>query len=162
MFKNKFNFLLFISLLSSNLQSAEVTNMHQTVGRKLRGLFDLEIEKKKATQNPLSGKNIRIKLTPGEGFSGFGSDTIKGFVGVLIGSKKVFFKLPKQNPICLATFLSALYNEEELLAEHLSIINLFFQGNITENMLGFLEFENAYEVTLKDGSQALVLTPHAR
>jgi hypothetical protein len=164
MIKNKLNFLLLISLFSSNLQSSEVTKGHKTVGRKLCGSFNLELERN-GNNGPLLPHHLRIKLVPGEGFSGFGSDTIEGFSGLSIGSKKVFFKLPDHNPISLAAFLSLFNTTEEspLCQEKLTtataIITLFFKGKTTEKMTECLTFKKAYEVSLKDDSQALVLIP---
>ena len=135
MHKNKLSFLIFLSFLSLNLQSAEQA-IQKVIGHKLQ-----------------------------EGFFGFGSDTIEGFAGVLIPSRKVFFKLPNKNPISLATFITSFYATKNPLAKNLntqellSIINLFFQGDGTHHILSFFTFEKAYEVTLKDGSQALVLIP---
>ena len=39
------------------------------------------------------------------------------------------------------------------------IINLFFQENTTQDMLSFFTYAKAYEVTLKNGQQVLVLIP---
>ena len=159
MHTNKLSFLVFLSFLSFNLQSANSGKSYKATGYKL-SCFDLEIEKKTNTQHFLSTRNVRIKLIPGEGFSGFGSDDIEGFAGVLIGSKKVFFKLPNQNPIPLAAFLSALHKNKGIPTENLSeIISLFFQGDTTPDILSSFTYEKAYEVTLRDGSQALVLVP---
>jgi|GEM_PF-4228307 len=162
MIKNKLNFLLLISFFSSNLQSSDTTKGYKTVGRKLCGSFNLELERNE-NNGPLLPHHLRIKLVPGKGFSGFGSDTIEGFSGLSIGSKKVFFKLPDHNPISLATFLSIFSTTEESPLSQLklatAIMTLFFKGKTTEKMTECLTFKKAYEVSLKDGSQALVLIP---
>ena len=142
--KKKLIFLSFISFLSFNLQSADSTKVYKATGHKLQGYFHLEL-----TTNG-------ITLRPGKDFSGFGSDKIEGFTGVKIGLKKVFFNLENnQPPITLSNFFSNKIHQEE----RTKIIRLFFNGNETETMIDSFNFKNGYEVTLKDGSQALVLTP---
>ena len=162
MYKKKLGFLITLSFLSLNLQCAEEPKK-TTPGRKLCGPFTIEIQKRRHAQHPFLGHNIRIKIIPGEGFSGFGSDTTKGLSGVLLGARRVFFNLPNKSCISLERFLSSLtsapidkpVSDEDLF----EILNLFFQRNTTVDFFHSFTFGKAFEATLQDGKRVLVLTP---
>ncbi len=162
MHAKKVSFFILLSFLFSNLQSTD-----KVKARELRGSFRLAIEKKNI-QAPLSAHDVRIKLIPGKDFSGFGSDNIEGFSGILFGSNTVFFKLPNEKAISFAAFLSSIFDTKERSVKTLdkeevtALTDLFFEGNTTDDRLASFTFEDAYEVTLKDEKPALVLTPHLK
>jgi hypothetical protein len=154
--RKKLKILIFLSFFSFHLlHTATPTRLIK--GHELLGNFTIKLQIKK--QKHVSRENIRLKLIPEEDFSGFGSNITEGFLGLLIGAKKSFFNLPGHNLISLETFFTSLSNPElPLDPETSALIDLFFQGNRTPETLSFFTFEKAYEVTLPNGSPALVLT----